>query len=135
MKKRLTKRLVDELAPGFPAEQLRGVVDKALAGHFRRDFNKRGRKILQNAISSDPAGWIADRLRIAIGHKLAAYQNSFSITFKRTLRIPDDGGIYPLPPGLGEFPVRRIPTLGDLIDASVEVGQVIHLGPKDAGSR
>jgi hypothetical protein len=29
------------------------------------------------------------------------------ISFQRTLRIPDDGGMYPLPPGLGRFPVRR----------------------------
>jgi hypothetical protein len=31
-----------------------------------------------------------------------------SITFQRTLRIPDDGRRYPLPPGLGRFPVRRV---------------------------
>jgi hypothetical protein len=31
-----------------------------------------------------------------------------SITFERTLRIPDDGSAYPLPPGLGEFPLRHV---------------------------
>jgi hypothetical protein len=31
-----------------------------------------------------------------------------SITFQRTLRIPDNGKTYPLPPGLGEFPLRRV---------------------------
>ena len=31
-----------------------------------------------------------------------------SITFQRTLRIPDDGRSYPLPPGLGAFPLRRV---------------------------
>ena len=30
------------------------------------------------------------------------------MTFQRTLRIPDDGNDYPLPPGLGQFPVRRV---------------------------
>ena len=30
------------------------------------------------------------------------------VTFQRTLRIPDDGKRYPLPPGLGEFPLHRI---------------------------
>jgi hypothetical protein len=39
--------------------------------------------------------------RIYIGER-------FSIYFQRTLRIPDDGKIYPLPPGLGEFPVNRV---------------------------
>jgi hypothetical protein len=30
------------------------------------------------------------------------------VSFKRTLRIPDDGKKYPLPPGLGAFPIRRV---------------------------
>ncbi|MCY4395578.1 MAG: hypothetical protein OXC10_10615 [Rhodospirillaceae bacterium] len=30
------------------------------------------------------------------------------IDFQRTLRIPDDGGDYPLPPGLGSFPLRHL---------------------------
>ncbi len=32
----------------------------------------------------------------------------FSIDLQRTLRIPDDGKEYPLPPGLGRFPIRRV---------------------------
>jgi hypothetical protein len=32
----------------------------------------------------------------------------FSVSFQRTLRIPEDGRTYPLPPGLGQFPVRRV---------------------------
>ena len=31
-----------------------------------------------------------------------------SIDFQRTLRIPDDGDDYPLPPGLGRFPTRLV---------------------------
>ncbi len=31
-----------------------------------------------------------------------------SIEFQRTLRIPDDGRDYPLPPGLGRFPLRHL---------------------------
>jgi len=30
------------------------------------------------------------------------------IGFQRTLRIPDDGRDYPLPPGLGNFPMRHV---------------------------
>ncbi len=30
------------------------------------------------------------------------------ISFQRTLRIPDDGSAYPLPPSLGAFPVRHV---------------------------
>ena len=31
-----------------------------------------------------------------------------TIEFQRTLRIPDDGNIYPLPPGLGRFPTKLV---------------------------
>jgi hypothetical protein len=30
------------------------------------------------------------------------------VDFQRTLRIPDDGSDYPLPPGFGRFPVRHV---------------------------
>lgn len=30
------------------------------------------------------------------------------INFQRTLRIPDDGKSYPLPPGLGQFPMKHV---------------------------
>jgi len=30
------------------------------------------------------------------------------ISFQRTLRLPDDGDTYPLPPGLGRFPIAHV---------------------------
>ena len=33
---------------------------------------------------------------------------SCDIEFQRTLRIPDDDSDYPLPPGLGPFPLRHL---------------------------
>jgi len=42
---------------------------------------------------------VREKERIRIGDR-------FSVSFHRTLRIPDDGNIYPLPPGLGPFPVH-----------------------------
>jgi hypothetical protein len=32
----------------------------------------------------------------------------FAVSFQRTLRLPDDGRVFPLPPGLGRFPVLRV---------------------------
>jgi hypothetical protein len=32
----------------------------------------------------------------------------FYVLLERTLRVPDDGRSYPLPPGLGTFPVHRV---------------------------
>ncbi|MFN8512953.1 MAG: hypothetical protein U0841_10270 [Chloroflexia bacterium] len=42
-----------------------------------------------------------DGSRIHIG-------NHFSVSFMRTLRIPDDGKEYPLPPALDTFPIHRV---------------------------
>lgn len=33
---------------------------------------------------------------------------ALKVQFQRTLRIPDDGRSYPLPPGLGAFPLRHV---------------------------
>jgi hypothetical protein len=43
--------------------------------------------------------------------------DGLSVSFLRTLRIPDDGKTYPLPPGLGRFPVRRIDDYADRVPA------------------
>jgi hypothetical protein len=44
--------------------------------------------------------------------------DGLSISFLRTLRIPDDGKTYPLPPGLGRFPVRRVDDYRERVPAS-----------------
>jgi hypothetical protein len=36
------------------------------------------------------------------------FDRDFAITFQRTLRVPDDGRTYPLPPGLGTLPIFRV---------------------------
>jgi hypothetical protein len=45
---------------------------------------------------------------IALKNDTLTLGDGLNITFLRTLRIPDDGKTYPLPPGLGRFPVRRV---------------------------
>lgn len=42
----------------------------------------------------------------------------FHVTFQRTLRIPDDGKEYPLPPGLGSFPMVHTEDYKDRVPAS-----------------
>ena len=40
------------------------------------------------------------------------------IDFQRTLRIPDDNRDYPLPPGLGRFPLRHVDDHADRVPAA-----------------
>jgi hypothetical protein len=42
----------------------------------------------------------------------------FSVSFQRTLRIPDDGKNYPLPPSLGSFPIFHVADYKDRVPAS-----------------
>jgi len=46
------------------------------------------------------------------------FGDRFRVMFQRTLRIPDDGREYPLPPGLGRFPVRRVADFADRVPAA-----------------
>lgn len=39
----------------------------------------------------------------------------FTVSFQRTLRLPDDGKDYPLPPSLGAFPIRRVEDFADRV--------------------
>jgi hypothetical protein len=45
---------------------------------------------------------------LAVSFPEFKYTPGLTIDFQRTLRIPDDGKNYPLPPGLGTFPLRHI---------------------------
>ena len=38
-----------------------------------------------------------------------------SVALQRTVRVPDDGGSYPLPPGLGALPVYRVEDFADRV--------------------
>jgi hypothetical protein len=49
-----------------------------------------------------------EQQRIRIGRR-------FSVSFQRTLRIPDDGRTYPLPPGLGAFPLFKVEDYRDRV--------------------
>lgn len=39
----------------------------------------------------------------------------FGVRFQRTLRIPDDGRTYPLPPGLGAFRIHKVDDYADRV--------------------
>ena len=51
-----------------------------------------------------------DETRIYVGDR-------FSVSFQRTLRIPEDGQQYPLPPSLGPFNVHRVEDFADRVPA------------------
>ncbi|MEW6208381.1 MAG: hypothetical protein AB1631_08435 [Acidobacteriota bacterium] len=57
-------------------------------------------------------------LKVTVRQDALQFGDGFSLTFQRTLRIPDDGNAYPLPPGLGGFPIRKVSDYRDRVPAS-----------------
>lgn len=59
---------------------------------------------------------------------------NFSVSFQRTLRVPEDGKVYPLPPGLGAFPLHRAADYAGKIpgDWDLERGVFISLYQREA---
>jgi hypothetical protein len=47
-------------------------------------------------------------LKVKVEGDAIGIGSRFSVAFQRTLRIPDDGKTYPLPPGLGRLPICRV---------------------------
>jgi len=56
--------------------------------------------------------------RLAVSFNELPLRPTLTIDFQRTLRIPDDGRDYPLPPGLGSFPLRHIDDYGRRVPSS-----------------
>lgn len=54
-------------------------------------------------------------LPIAIDSDAVHFGDRFTVRFERTLRVPDDGLQYPLPPGLGRFEVHRVEEYSDRV--------------------
>jgi hypothetical protein len=57
-------------------------------------------------------------LDVHIENDIIYIGKSFQVVLQRTLRIPDDGKTYPLPPGMGRFPICRVEDYQDRVPAS-----------------
>jgi hypothetical protein len=55
---------------------------------------------------------------VTVDRDALIFEGGFRVVFQRTLRIPDDGRTYPLPPGLGPFPICRVDDYRDRVPAA-----------------
>lgn len=46
------------------------------------------------------------------------FDSGLRVSFKQTLRLPEDGKTHSLPPGLGEFPIKRVEDYKDTVPKS-----------------
>lgn len=64
-----------------------------------------GAEVLAATSGGLPAGEGRVLLRVAVDNDRLRFGEGLSVSFHRTLRVPDDGRTYPLPAGLGTFPI------------------------------
>ncbi len=55
------------------------------------------------------------KLEIKLKSSSLYFDDDFSISFCRTLKIPDDGKRYPLPASLGNFPIYKVSDYADSV--------------------
>jgi hypothetical protein len=95
---------------------------------FREATPEVRRKAENQVIHATPEK-IATALRrksVSVVNRGHASITALQIEFQRTLRIPDDGKIYPLPAGFGRFPLRHVDDYKDTVPAPwIERGGVL----------
>ncbi len=57
-------------------------------------------------------------LKVTVESNRLLFDENFVVLFERTLRIPDDGRTYPLPPSLGQFPIKPVADYTDRVPES-----------------
>lgn len=70
---------------------------------------------------------------IGIANDMIRVGPRFAVTFHRTLVVPDDGHSYPLPPGLGTFPIFSVSEYRDRVPSAWRQGTAfIPMHPSEA---
>lgn len=100
---------VEQALPAFLAEFASTAEQKLVRNSTWKTFCP---KVLD--LSNDQ---IASAYRNACLGKLPS-EVQCDLSFQRTLRLPDDGKTYPLPAGLGRFPLRSVTSCADSAPAS-----------------
>jgi len=101
---RCAEKFIKEWAPRVLAEDREAVIARLMKDMWfasdedKQAFREKVEAFGQDEIATKYAGLVRSHCRSA----------KTTVDFQRTLRIPDDGNDYPLPPGLGSFPLSKI---------------------------
>ena len=111
----LLEAYVAEMLPSFLSEYPEMVIRELFEDmpyHFRAPGSEEKiRKLVLGLSHADIERLLREQVRDVAG----GYDSRVEIGFQRTLRIPDDGRTYPLPPSLGRFPLRHVDDFADCV--------------------
>ena len=115
----LIEGYVAEMLPSFLSEYPEMVIREIFEeGSFYNRWPDMEEKIRKTVLALSPAD--IERLLRKHVQEVAGFHDGqqpgcVEIEFQRTLRIPDDGRTYPLPPSLGRFPLRHVDDFADRV--------------------
>jgi hypothetical protein len=120
---RLVEQHVNSMLPTIiAADRARPVEALRSSWGFREATAEKRRKAESQVIHATP-----ERIENALRRKCMDIVNyrhasttTLQIEFQRTLRIPDDGKIYPLPAGFGRFPLRHVDDYKETVPVDLE---------------
>ena len=112
---RLVEDYVQKTLPHLLGEDREAAVSHLKSRYGYRDAPPEMRKTAEDSVRNATAAEIEATLRKACGDRArlnplydGSSIGSLGVAFQRTLRIPDDAKVYPLPAGLGAFPLRMV---------------------------
>jgi hypothetical protein len=124
----IEQHVTSTLATIIAADRVGALQTLRSSWRFREAAPEQRRKAESQVINATP-----EKIAVALRRKSKSVIDrhpvciaTLKIEFQRTLRIPDDGKIYPLPAGLGPFPVRHVDDYKDTVPAPwIERGGVL----------
>ena len=127
--RRLTEQHINSTLPAIITTD-RTFAVRALQSSWRfREATPEGRRKAESQVIDATPEKIATALRrksMSVANRGHASITTLQIEFQRTLRIPDDGKIYPLPAGFGRFQLRHVDDYKDTVPAPwIERGGVL----------
>jgi len=130
--RKLEKEYVQETLPKMLGEDRIAALDEVLTNAHRfRNATEADRvnmlRFTQNLTANEIEAEFQRKVRYQTRCNFTSNEpGQMTVAFQRTLRIPDDGKNYGLPPGLGRFPLRHIDDFADrLSPACLERGGVM----------
>jgi hypothetical protein len=109
--RRLIDRHITETLPAIIAGDRTGALQALRSSWGFRGATSEERRKAENQVIDATPETIATALRRKLMSLIERGGDSITgleIEFQRTLRIPDNGKIYPLPAGFGRFPLRHV---------------------------
>ena len=127
--RRLIEQHINSTLPAIIAADRSCAVRALQSSWWFREATPEGRRKAESQVIDATPEKIATALRrksMSVVNRGHASITTLQIEFQRTLRIPDDGKIYPLPAGFGRFPLRHVDDYKDTVPAPwIERGGVL----------